>query len=196
MAKNCTLVCKRQAPWPLFDKTEVLDNGEIKLQQSHAYLNNYCPSILLAVRCNNDIKMLTNPKETRSSMWYATGYQTKKQGKTYNLSALMVKALMYHQGNSAYLADIQERNRLLVFRCFNVLNRQAEQSGPQVISYLMGWGDTICSHRYVPVYWSALEKALKKAHPILGRSDQNVDQKAVQELCQDMVSDLISGDMS
>lgn len=167
LSGNGKYACKRHAPWPLSNATEVSENGEVKQQRLHPYLNNYCPAILLTMRCNNDIKLLTNGKDTRNLMWYVTIYQTKKQGKSFNMSALLTKTLMYHQKNSAYLSDMRERNRLLVFRCFNMLNRQAEQSAPQVISYLMGWGDTFCSHHYVPVYWSALERALKRAHPEL-----------------------------
>jgi len=57
-----------------------------------------------------------------------------------------------------------------------MLNRQVEQSAPQVISYLMGWGDSFCSHRYVPVYWSALERAVKQVHPELNQRCETVEE--------------------
>ena len=126
-------------------------------------------------------------------MWYSTGYQTKKkQGKSYNVSALMTKTLLYHQKNSAYLGDVCKQNWLLVFQCFNMLNRQAEQSGPQVISYLMGWGDIFCSHQYVPVYWSALKHALKKSHPTLEKAQVVVDNEDEEGIEQSEMNNHVS----
>ena len=63
--------------------------------------------------------------------------------------------------------SLREQNRLLIYRCFNVLNRQAELSGPQVMLYLMNWGDKLTSHQYVSVYWFQLENALKEVYPHL-----------------------------
>jgi hypothetical protein len=62
---------------------------------------------------------------------------------------------------------MRDQNRLLVYRCFNALNQQNELSGPQVISYLMGWGDVFRSHRFAPVYWTQLAQALKRHYPLL-----------------------------
>lgn len=94
-----------------------------------------------------------------------TTYQTKKQGKSFNTSALMAKALLYSNDHSDHLTDIREKNRLLLFRFFQSINRESELSGPQVISYLMGWGDVFRSHHYVPLYWSSLSAYLSKVYP-------------------------------
>jgi hypothetical protein len=68
------------------------------------------------------------------------------------------------------MESLREKNRLLIYRCFNILNRQAELSGPQVISYLMNWGDHITSHQFVSVYWGQLANALTLVYPSLRRS--------------------------
>ena len=111
--------------------------------------------------------MVIFSKETKSIGGYLTNYQTKDPSKTYNMSALLGLALMYHQQNLSHLASAREQNRLLIYRCFNVLNRQVELSGPQVMSYLMNWGDTFVSHQYVPVYWGQLANALRQAYPAM-----------------------------
>ena len=48
-----------------------------------------------------------------------------------------------------------------------MLNKQAELSGPQVISYLMNWGDSFASHQFVSVYWSQVANVLKEVYPSL-----------------------------
>ena len=57
------------------------------------------------------------------------------------MSALSGLALKYHQSHQPQMESLRERNRMLIYQCFNVLNRQSELSGPQVMSYLMNWGD-------------------------------------------------------
>ncbi len=100
------------------------------------------------LNCNNNIKLLTNGSDTKHTMWYSTMYQSKKQGKNYNLSALMVKAFMYHDSkhDSDEMAYIEDHNRVLLFRCEHAINQEMELSAWQVILYLMNWGDCFCSH--------------------------------------------------
>lgn len=130
-------------------------------------MNGYCPGLLVGCRCNIDTKFNTNGEETKDAVWYCTGYALKDPEKSYNESALMAKAFIFHQKNPQELSSLREQNRLLVYRCFNALNQQNELSGPQVISYLMGWGDIFCSHRFVPVYWTQLAQTLKHEYPSL-----------------------------
>lgn len=83
------------------------------------------------------------------------------------MSALLGSAVAYHQTHLPHFESLREQNRLLIYRCFNVLNKQAELSGPQVMSYLMNWGDCFASHQYVPVYWGQVANALKRVYPYL-----------------------------
>ena len=165
--KSGRQVCKRRAPWPLSDDDSIDENGNWNAKRTYGYLNTYCPPISVTLRCNNDIQLITNGRDTKNVVWYETGYQTKKQGKSFNISALFAKALLYHTNHSAYLSDILEQNRLLIYRCFLSINVGAELSDQQVISYLMGWGDTFCSHHYVPFYWASLGRYIIKAFPHL-----------------------------
>lgn len=169
LQRNCEghLVCKRRAPWPLMEKTTVHASGVLDLRCSYQFLNGYSPAILVCLWCNNDIKVVIYGKDTRNIGRYLTNYQNKDPSKSYNISALLGSALAYHQTHLHRHDSLQEQNRLLVYRCFNVLNRQSELSGPQVHSYLMNWGDRFISHQYVCVYWTQLANILKKVHPSL-----------------------------
>jgi len=158
---NGHFTCKRKAPWPLSNDDYVDNRGNWGPKRTNGYINGYCPSLLTTMRCNNDLKINTNGADTKDVAFYITAYATKKQKKSHNLSALMATAMPYHTANPLY-EDIRERNRLLLYRCINVINREAELSGPQVVSYLMGYGDTFTSHNYAPLYTSSLFSTVRQ----------------------------------
>lgn len=161
------LVCKRRAPWPLEEETTIESNGTVHLARRYGFLNGYCPGLLVGCRCNIDTKFNTNGEETKDGVWYCTGYALKDPKKSYNQSALLAKGFMFHQEYAHEISSLRDRNRLMIYRCFNALNQQNELSGPQVISYLMGWGDVFRSHRFTPVYWSQMTHALRQRYPLL-----------------------------
>ncbi|KAF8424996.1 hypothetical protein L210DRAFT_798930, partial [Boletus edulis BED1] len=161
------MACKRRAPWPLSAEEYVDEAGNWSPKRTYGFMNNFCPAITTTLLCNNDIKLLTNGEDTKDVMWYTTSYATKKQSKNNNVSALMAKAMLYHENNSNHLNSILEQNRLLIFRCQQAINREMELSGPQVMSYIMGYGDCIRSHHYVPFYWFSLQKLLEQTFPEL-----------------------------
>lgn len=159
--------CKRRAPFPLADNDWVDIHGNWGPKRTEPYLNAWLPDIILAAACNCDAKILTNGRETKDIAWYSTCYQTKKQQKTHNMSALLAQGVAYHVHNQNLASELRDRNRLLLFRCFQALNREAEFSGPQVMMYLMGWGDTFRSHKYIPIYWSSVTSRILREFPQL-----------------------------
>jgi len=162
--------CKRGAPWALNNDDYVDERGNWGSRRTNGYINGYCPLVLTNLRCNNDIKINTNGADTKDVAFYVTAYATKKQKKSHNMSALMASAFPYHIANPRY-EDIRERNRLLLYRCLNTINREAELSGPQVVSYIMGYGDTYTSHHYAPLYTNVLFASLKRMFPTLADVD-------------------------
>jgi hypothetical protein len=52
-------------------------------------------------------------------------------------------------------------------RCANTLSREQEFSAPEVISYLMGWGDRFISHFFVTIYWASVCRLIKKTYPAM-----------------------------
>lgn len=167
--KNGKMKCKRRAPWPLSEEVEVKENGQWKPRRQLGKMNNFNPTISVNLQCNNDIKLLTNAGDTEGLSHYIASYQTKKQGKSYNVSALLSKALLYHETHSAYVTQLQEKQRLFLFRCMHTLNMQQEISQAMVNLYLLGHSEAICSHRYCPIYWNAFHWSLVGVHPQLLR---------------------------
>ncbi|KAG1790366.1 uncharacterized protein HD556DRAFT_1310754 [Suillus plorans] len=70
-------------------------------------------------------------------------------------------------GTEDTCADAQRKRPTRCQVCRNErcqsLHREMEMSGPQVIAYLMNWGDVICLCHYVPLYWFALKLHLLEA---------------------------------
>jgi hypothetical protein len=83
--------CKRR------DEYAAEPDGRGRVRRVFQYFNMWIRSVSAHVRCNNDGKLLTNGGDTSNVSCYATTYQTKKQGKSYNVSAIMAKGYEYHQ---------------------------------------------------------------------------------------------------
>lgn len=161
------LVCKRRAPFELSSHDYVNSDGSWGVKRLFPYFNSWCPAILQTVRANHDIKLITNGGETKDITWYITNYATKKQRNSSNSSALIAKRLAYHNAEEKWSADTRAVNKRLLARCANTLTRDHEFSGPEVISYLMGWGDRYISHHFTTIYWSGVDSALKRVYPEL-----------------------------
>ena len=163
--------CKRRAPFTTSDVDKIDENGQWWQRRLYGYVNGWIPGLLVNVRCNNDGKLLTNGEDTKAITAYTTMYLAKKQGRNYNASAVMAKGYAYHLDHSsetsAYLDDMRNTQRLLLFRLVHALNKEQELAAPMVISYLMGWGDTYRSHHYSPLYWTSFIRALFDEFPDL-----------------------------
>ena len=120
-----------------------------------------------AVRCNQDIKLISNGSETKDMTWYFSGYVTKKQWDITNSCALLANRLAFHEKQERYTSKTTARNKRLIQRYANTLSREQVFSAPEVISYFMGNGDHKISHHFATLYTADLSNALQKAYPNL-----------------------------
>ncbi len=172
--KHGKLVCKRKAPWMRAARDFVTEEGRWGPRREYAYMNGWQPAITIHGRCNNDCKILTNGCETKNITFYVTSYAAKKQGRNFNLSAILAAGFAFHLKyvRSDYVDKICENQRLLLFRLVHTINREQELAGCMVQSYLMGWGDVYRSHSYSSVYWSSFVAALFAAFPDIAASSK------------------------
>lgn len=102
-------------------------------------------------------------------------YASKKQGVSFNQSAVIAKVHMRQEADSQQELDAREDNWQFVFRCGLSLNREMEFSSQQAVGYVMSYGDCIKSHTYCPIYWSTVVCSLKQVYPELKLGDTSED---------------------
>ena len=158
------------------------------MKRLYEFINAWVPAIAINAHCNNDVKLLTNSRETINVSFYITAYLMKKQGCSYNLSAIMMKTFTYHDKQATYAEDIHDQQWKLIFHLVHAVNREQELSAPMVISYLMGWKDCYHSHWYAPIYWTSFVTAMFEAFLELCRwqcsktvecRSENLDEKEI-----------------
>ena len=125
---------------------------------------------MMTLRANHDTKLIMGSAETNALTWYITSYASKKQQCSSNVSALLAKRVAFHSVEERRCNDLTDVNKQLIQRCANTLTRDREFSGPEIMSYLMGWGDRFESHHYVAIYPDAIIAGLKERYPGLRRS--------------------------
>jgi hypothetical protein len=130
-----------------------------------AFINNFNPTLTKTVRANHDSKLIMSGGETNVLTWYITTYASKKQQRSSNVSALLAKRVAFHTVEENRRTDLANINKRLIQRCANTLARDREFSGPEIMSYLMGWGDRFESHVYVAISADGIMAALKDQYP-------------------------------
>ncbi|KAF7328015.1 ATP-dependent DNA helicase [Mycena kentingensis (nom. inval.)] len=116
------------------------------------------------------MKLVTNGADTRDITFYITLYIAKRQVQAANASALLAAANAFNARLTARQAECRDRHKRLIQQCANALSRQHEFSAPEVVSYLMGWGDRYLSHSYVRIYWDTICGMLRDRFPELNES--------------------------
>lgn len=159
--------CKRKAPWPTAREAFIEEDGSWGPERTYGYANNWNPVIATHCRCNHDMKILTNGSDSAKLTFYCTCYAAKRQKRSHNASALLMKNYAFKQNDDAQTEGIQEAGRLMLIRCLEIVRKQQELSAAIVLTYLMGWGDVYQSHRFVPVYWTSFISMLFNYFPDL-----------------------------
>lgn len=95
-------------------------------------MNGWIPAVSVNAQCNNDGKILTNGVDTKNITFYVSSYAGKKQGKNFNMSAVLADGYAYHEKHPKpeYLSNLREQQRLMLFRLVNAINREQELAGP------------------------------------------------------------------
>lgn len=167
VVKKNRIQCKRRAPFQTSIKDFIMEDGTWGPKRTYAFINSWNPPMMQCIRANQDIKLVTNGSETRDISFYISMYVAKRQANSSNCSALLAKKLAFHRSVERYNCDIAQLNKRLLQRCANTLTREQEFSAPEVISYLMAWGDRFISHYFVDIYWNSVLSLIKRTFPAI-----------------------------
>ncbi|TDL19359.1 hypothetical protein BD410DRAFT_691197, partial [Rickenella mellea] len=139
------------------ETTMDMSTGELHYKVIDGMVNNFCKTILEAVRCNMDIKFIGSGQSAKGILYYITDYISKAQLKShvaYSVLAAAVKKMQLVDENDD--SNTTKAKRMLV-KCANALIAKQELSAPQVASYLMSYEDHFTSHSFRPLYYTSFE---------------------------------------
>ena len=142
------------------DATHFSEMGSLVPRHLDGMVNNYCPTIAEACRCNSDIKFMASGDAAKSVLFYITDYISKTQ-QTSHVSFGAIEAALKKLGDyDPTDIDLGARGKQTLQKCaFSVISHQ-ELSGQQVAAYLKGYGDHYSSQIYRSLYWTAFEKSV------------------------------------
>ena len=138
--------CRFDFPRPAIEVSHITDGGVIWLRRrkGNGWVNNYNDVFTAAMRCDNDIKFLTNGADSKALSFYITDYITKNAMTTHNAFPLILAAMdsiesgQFPCSRDSSLTISQQLSRNLIVKCLNKLSTQSERSGPEVASILLG----------------------------------------------------------
>jgi len=157
-----------------FERPEVevakIENGVVWLQRKtgNGWVNNYNDIILLTLRCNHDVKYISNGRDGKAVAFYITSYITKNALSTHNAFPIMLAASDSIEAGINPCADRRELtknqklNRELVVKCVNKLTTHAERSGPEIATLLLGLPLHYTDHTFEKLFINPFLSAFDK----------------------------------
>ncbi|KAJ7070425.1 hypothetical protein B0H15DRAFT_793462, partial [Mycena belliarum] len=162
------------------------ETESIIMRRLHPRINNFNDLIIFLLRCNMDIKYVGSGEAAKALVYYITDYITKGTLATHvGLAAVEYAIKMNNikfdpEDSPRY--EQAEVNRSLFTKTVMALMSKQEMSHQQVMSYLVGGGDSYTSHSFKVVKWgdydrhiARQERDLTEVAPALPESESNVD---------------------
>jgi hypothetical protein len=152
--KSCRFSFERPAIEVAYIKEGVIF---LQRKQGNGWVNNYNDIVSYLLRCNNDIKFISNGKDSKALSFYITDYITKKAMTTHNAFPLIIAAQQdIENGFTSALPnplfnETQQQNRDLLVKCLNKLTTHSERSGPECASLLLDYKLCYKSHKFAKV---------------------------------------------
>lgn len=137
-------ICRFLFPRPLVPESMVTDEGYIRMERNHQFLNKYNPVIASAIRCNHDVTFTPSSPKVLAAVYYMTNYATKAQvdrGQLVLAAAVLKKAQEVAEAAAAENTDIPAPSPLdmskFAMKAYNRFTRDTEVGGPAVAHFLL-----------------------------------------------------------
>jgi len=140
-------------------------------------VNNFNETIILAIRCNMDIKFIGSGPSTKAVIYYITDYITKSQLKTHVAFAALELAVKKLNDNENEYDLATTRAKRLLQKCAYAMVSHQELSAQQVCSYLMDFEDHFTSHEYRNIFWKSFEIYVDWVLPLIAPDDSESQKK-------------------
>lgn len=138
-------ICRFLFPRPLVPESMVTDEGYIRMERNHQFLNKYNPVLASAIRCNHDVTFTPSSPKVLAAVYYMTNYATKAQvdrGQLVLAAAVLKKAQEIAEAAAAENTNIPAPSPLdmskFALKAYNRFTRDTEVGGLAVAHFLLG----------------------------------------------------------
>jgi hypothetical protein len=121
----------------------VTEEGYIRMERNHQFVNKYNLVIASAIRCNHDVNFTPSSPKVLSAIYYMTNYATKAQvdrGQLVLAAAVLKKAQETAEAaaiESGGLAPEFDMSKFAL-KAYNRFTRDVEVGAPAVAHFLLG----------------------------------------------------------
>ncbi len=143
------------------------ESNSIMLSVRDPTVNYYNPYILVFCRHNHDLKCILSGKSAKSAMMYITDYITKMDLKTYQILAMLSKAVVgfSKDGSPVDVWDlILNDTKSLLHKCLSQFARQREIHAQQAVRLIRGFEGSWESHASTVMLSRALIAHVKRTY--------------------------------
>jgi hypothetical protein len=137
--------CRFLFPRPLVPESTVTEEGYIRMERNHQFVNKYNPVIASATGYNHDISFTASSPKVLAAIYYMTNYATKAQvdrGQLVLAAAVLKKAQEVAEaaasGNGGLPAPEQLDMSKFALKAYNRFTRDVEVGAPAVAHFLLG----------------------------------------------------------
>jgi hypothetical protein len=127
----------------LVRKSFVTADGRIKLARNDPWVNPFNPWIMLSMRCNHDVRILTSGPDANGSMLYVSDYLATPAVSLKSRATCMSVALkkVDELSRDGKLNDAVARSKQMVLRAINKISAAVERPGAELAAQLLGYPD-------------------------------------------------------
>lgn len=136
------------------------DTGSLLLRRLHPRIANFNDVVVFLLKCNMDIKHIGSGEAAEAVVYYITDYITKASLPAHVGLAVLSYAIQRTQEKfPGVIEEMASRGALTL--TVNRMISQQEISHQQVMSYLVGGGDTYTSHTFKILYWVSFDRMFR-----------------------------------
>lgn len=138
-------ICRFLFPRPLVPESMVTEEGYIRMERNHQFVNKYNPVIASATGYNHDVNFTASSPKVLAAIYYMTNYATKAQvdrGQLVLAAAVLKKAQETAEAAAAANNDLLAPEQLdmskFALKAYNRFTRDVEVGAPAVAHFLLG----------------------------------------------------------
>ncbi len=172
------------------------ESNSIMLSVRDPTVNYYNPYILVFCRHNHDLKCILSGKSAKAAMMYITDYITKMDLKTYQILAMLSKAIIGLGADGEGEVNVRDLllndTKRLLHKCLSQFAKQREIHAQQAVRLIRGFEGSWESHESTVMLSRSLISHVKRTYAIREKTrpddleaeecDEDEDGQAVEEV--------------